>query len=67
MSDLIHMLAKVMLRALLLLAGLVFFASVMLAAAFLLTLWLIRALWARVTGRPVTPWVFQMNRQPTRA
>jgi hypothetical protein len=30
----------------------------------LLSVWLLRALWAKVTGQPVRPWVFQMNRRP---
>lgn len=50
-------------RLILLLAGLVFFASLMLAGLVVLMLWLLRALWARLTGQPVRPWTFQMNRQ----
>jgi hypothetical protein len=29
----------------------------------LLAVWLVRALFARLTGRPVTPWAFKINRQ----
>ena len=64
MTDLIQSLLKVMLRLVLLAAGLVFFASMLFAAAVLLMLWLTRALWAKLTGRPVAPWVFKMGRQP---
>lgn len=47
----------------LLLVGLVFVASLFVAAGLLLAVWLLRALWAKLTGRPVQPWVFQVNRQ----
>jgi hypothetical protein len=49
-----------LLRVLLLAAGLVFAASVMAAFVLLLALWSVRALWARLTGRPVTPFVMRM-------
>lgn len=52
-----------LLRAVLVLVGLVFFASVLVAALLLLTVWLMRALWARLTGQPVPPWTFQIRRQ----
>jgi hypothetical protein len=50
-------------RIALLLAGLVFVASLLVAASLLLALWLARSLWARLTGQPVIPWTFQVNRQ----
>jgi len=52
-----------MVRLGLLLAGLVFFASLLVAGLLLLMMWLLRALWASLTGRPVSPWTFQINRQ----
>jgi len=52
-----------LLRAVLLLMGLVFFASVLVAALLLLLLWLVRALWARLSGRPVVPLVFRFGQQ----
>jgi hypothetical protein len=48
-------------RAILLLAGLVFFVCLLIVATLLLALWLVRALWARVTGQPVAPWVFRVD------
>ncbi len=51
------------LRMGLLLAGLVFFASLMAAGLVVLILWLLRALWSKLTGQPVSPWTFQVNRQ----
>lgn len=53
----------VIFRVVLLLAGLVFLASLLGAALLLLVVWLLRALWARLTGQPVSPWTFQINRQ----
>jgi hypothetical protein len=49
----------------LLLAGLVFFASLLVAGLLVLLVWLLRALWASLTGRPVSPWTFQINRLAT--
>jgi hypothetical protein len=51
------------LRLLLLLLGLVFFAALLSMALFVLLLWLLRALWAKLTGQPVAPWRFEINRQ----
>ena len=39
-------------------------SRIRLSAAVVLVLWLLRALWATVTGRPVQPWVFKMSRRP---
>ena len=50
-------------RVALLLAGLVFMASLLAVALLVLLLWLLRALWAKLTGQPVSPWTFQVNRQ----
>jgi hypothetical protein len=52
---------RLLLRALLLAAGLVFAASVLVVFALLLALWSVRALWARLTGRTVTPFVMRMG------
>jgi hypothetical protein len=64
MGELIGSVLGVMLRLGLLLAGLVFFVSLMVMAAVVLMLWLMRALWAKLTGQTVQPWVFKMNRHP---
>lgn len=50
-----------LLRALLLAAGLVFAASLLVVFVVLLALWSLRSLWARLTGRPVTPFVMRMG------
>lgn len=64
MADFVGSILGLMLRLGLLLAGLLFVASVLGAGLVLLAVWLLRALWAKVTGQPVRPWVFQMNRRP---
>jgi hypothetical protein len=64
MGEVIRSVLGLIFRLGLLLAGLVFFASLMAMAAVVLLLWLLRAVWATVTGRPVQPWVFKMSRRP---
>lgn len=64
MAEFVRSLLGWVVRLGLLLAGLVFFASLLAAGMLLLLVWLMRALWAKVTGQPVRPWVFQMNRRP---
>ena len=43
------------------LMGLVFALSLLAAALILACIWAIRAGWARLTGRPVTPWVMRVD------
>ena len=52
---------RLVFRAAVLLAGLVFFSSLLVVAMLLLGLWLLRALWARLTGQPVSPWMFRVD------
>jgi hypothetical protein len=54
---------RLLLRAVLWLLGLVFLASLLAASLVLLALWLLRALWARLSGRPVAPLVFRFGPQ----
>ena len=61
MSDLIAVVIRFVLRMVLLLMALVFIASLLLAAVLLLAVWGVRRLWARLTGRPVSPWVFRVD------
>ena len=63
MADVLMKLLGFVVRVGLLLAGLVFVASVLVAAFVVLIFWLLRALWAKLTGQPVSPWTFQVNRQ----
>lgn len=41
--------------------GLLLFLSLLAAVAVLALVWSARAVWARLTGRPVTPWVMRMD------
>jgi hypothetical protein len=50
-----------LLRLVLLLVGLVFAASVAAAALLGLAFWGARAAWARVTGRPVSPFIVRFD------
>lgn len=52
-----------LLRTVLLLMGLVFLLSLLAAALLLLVWWGLRALWAKLTGRPVQPLVFTVLRK----
>ena len=49
------------LRLLLLVAGLVFALSLALAAVLVLLLWGLRALWAKLTGQRVAPFVMRID------
>ena len=52
---------KLILRLVLLAAGLVFAASLLLAAVLFLVLWGLRAAWARLAGKPVAPFVWRVD------
>lgn len=49
------------LRLLLLVAGLVFAISLSLAALVVLVMWGLRVLWAKLTGRPIAPFVMRFD------
>ena len=63
MTEFLRTMVGVVVRVAMLMAGLIFLASVLAMALILLGVWLLRALWAKLTGQPVNPWVFQMDRQ----
>jgi hypothetical protein len=50
-----------LLRLFLIAAGLLFAASMAVAAVLMLALWGVRAVWAKVTGRPVTPFIMGID------
>jgi hypothetical protein len=54
-------LVSFILRLVLLAAGLVFAASLAVVFVIVLTLWVLRAGWAKLTGRTVTPFVVRMH------
>ena len=41
--------------------GVFFFLGLLAVAAMLMLVWGVRALWARLTGRPVMPWAMRMS------
>ena len=41
--------------------GVVFFVSLLAVACLLAAVWGVRALWAKLTGQPVSPWVMPMR------
>lgn len=61
MNDFTAVLTRWLVRAVLLAAGLVMFLSLLAAALVLALLWGARALWARLTGRPITPWTMRVD------
>lgn len=61
MNDLLAGLARFVLKLILLVAGLVLAASLLVAVLVLLAFWLLRAGWARLTGRPVSPFVMRFD------
>ncbi len=63
MAELLVRVLGLIVRIGLVVAGLVFFVSLLAAAVLVLAAWLVRALWAKLTGKPVSPWTFKVNRQ----
>ena len=61
MNDVVTGVIRWVLRLVVLAMGVLFFLSLLGAAAVLALVWGLRALWARLTGRPVTPWVMRMD------
>ena len=49
------------LRDVLFFLGLVVAASLVCAVLLLAAVWFLRAGWAKITGKPVTPWVMRFN------
>ena len=50
-----------LLRLFLIAAGLLFAASLAAAAVLMLGVWGVRAAWAKLTGRPVVPFIIRIN------
>ena len=61
MNDFVARLVRFVLRLLLVGVALVFAASLLVVVMLLASAWGVRAMWARLTGRPVTPWVMRVN------
>lgn len=61
LNDLVTLVLRWAVRIFLLIAATVFFLSLLAAASLLALVWGARALWARLTGRPVTPWTMGVS------
>ena len=61
MADFVTCVVRVLVRIVVLAMGLVFAASLLLVVMALAGLWGLRALWAKLTGQPMTPWVMRVN------
>lgn len=61
MSDFVAGVVSLLVRVIVIAMGLVLFASLLVAAMLLALVWVLRAGWARLTGRPVTPWVMGVD------
>jgi hypothetical protein len=61
LNDFVAGVVSLLLRVLFIAMGLVLFASFLVAAMLLALVWALRAGWARLTGRPVTPWVMRVD------
>ena len=61
LNDFLSWATRWIVRVVLLMVGVVFFLSLMTAAMILAAVWGLRALWAKLTGQPVTPWVMPMR------
>lgn len=61
MNDIVAGAIRWTLRLVVVAVGVVFFLSLLAAAAVLAFVWGVRALWARLTGRPVMPWAMRMS------
>lgn len=61
MNEFVAGLVRLLLRVVVLAMGLVLFASLLVAALVLALVWMLRAGWARLTGKPVTPWAMRMD------
>lgn len=61
LNDFLNTLTRWMVRLVLLAVGIVFFLSLLSVAVLLAAVWGVRALWAKLTGRTVAPWVMPMR------
>lgn len=61
MNDFVTLVVRWSVRIFLLIAATVFFLSLLAAASVLALAWGVRSLWARLTGRPVTPWTMGVS------
>ena len=61
MNEVVTTVVRWSLRLLVIAMGAVLFLSLLVAASVLALAWGLRLLWARLTGRPATPWVMRID------
>lgn len=61
MNDFVNWLLRWTARVFVIVVGAVFFLCLLAMASVLVTLWVLRAMWAKLTGQPVMPWVHPMR------
>ena len=61
MNDFVSQLIRFLLRVVLVGFALVFAASLLVVVLALAAVWGLRAGWAKLTGRPVSPWVMRVD------
>lgn len=61
MADFVTGTVRFLVRTVVLAMGLVFVASLLLVVVALAILWGLRALWAKLTGQPMSPWVMHVS------
>ncbi|MEO5797790.1 MAG: hypothetical protein ABIP34_23535 [Rhodoferax sp.] len=61
MADFVMSMVRFLVRVVVLAMGLVFAASLLLVVVALAIMWGLSALWAKLTGQPMTPWVMRVN------
>ena len=61
LNEIVAGLLRLVLRVVVLAMGVVVFLSLLAAVLVLALVWGLRAAWARITGKPVTPWVMRMD------
>ena len=61
LNEIVAGLLRFVLRVVVVAMGVVLFLSLLAAVMVLALVWALRAGWARLTGRPVTPWVMRMD------
>ena len=61
LNEIVASVVRLVVRLLIVAIGVALFLSLLAAVMVLALVWALRASWARLTGRPVTPWVMRMD------
>jgi hypothetical protein len=61
LSEFLSGVMRVVLQLALVVFALIFVGSLLVAAALLAGVWSLRALWSKITGRPIAPWTMRMS------